>query len=95
MNCWKCGASLTASDYGRQDSCAKCGVDTHACLNCVNHHRSYNNECIESQADRVVDKEKSNFCDWFKPRASAGEGAPSKDALKAAAEALFKLNKKN
>jgi hypothetical protein len=50
-----------------------------------------NNQCRESSADRVVDKERSNFCDWFKPRAGGGgTGAPSRDSMKAAAEALFK-----
>jgi hypothetical protein len=44
-------------------------------------------------ADRVVDKEKFNFCDYFKPSegtsASSGELSPREKALKAA-EALFK-----
>jgi hypothetical protein len=37
-----------------------------------------------------VEKERSNFCDYFKPRQEGGSGAPARDALKAAAEALFK-----
>jgi hypothetical protein len=50
-----------------------------------------NNECREPQADRVVEKEKANFCDYFKPNAaSPGQVANSRDAMKAAAEALFK-----
>ena len=59
------------------------------CLNCEHHDRAYNNQCRESQADRVVDKEKFNFCDYFKPKGGSGTGAPSKDALKSAADALF------
>jgi len=50
-----------------------------------------NNQCRESSADRVVDKERSNFCDWFKPgNGGGGPQAPSRDSLKAAADALFK-----
>jgi hypothetical protein len=90
MNCWHCGTSLTHLDYGRQDTCTHCGRPTRVCLNCVFHDRSCNNECRETQADRVVDKERSNFCDYFKPKGGPGSGAPSKDAIKAAAEALFK-----
>lgn len=88
-NCWKCGAELNALEYGRQDSCPKCGKDTHVCLNCIHHDRAYNNECRENQADRVVEKEKANFCDYFKPKSGSGQGGPTKDAMKAAAEALF------
>jgi hypothetical protein len=89
-NCWHCGAELGASDYGRQDSCPKCGRDTRVCRNCGFHDRAVNNECRETQAERVVDKEKANFCDHFRPKAGAGSGAASRDALKAAAEALFR-----
>ncbi len=41
--------------------------------------------------DRVVDKEKSNFCDYFKAGNPGSVTGTSKiDAARAAAEALFK-----
>ena len=89
-NCWHCGNPLTPIDYGRQDSCPKCGRDTKTCKGCEFYDRTQNNECRESQAERVVDKERSNFCDYFRPKAGAGTGAATKDAVKAAADALFK-----
>lgn len=52
--------------------------------------KNAHNQCHEPMADRVVDKETANFCDYFKPGTPAGEGAASRDAMKAAAEALFK-----
>lgn len=88
-NCWHCGGDLGALDYGRQDSCPKCGRDTRVCVGCVNYEQSADNSCREPQAERVVDKEKANFCDYFKP-ASGNAAAASRDSLKAAAEALFK-----
>ena len=88
-NCWNCGQALGPLDYGRQDSCPKCGRDTRACKGCVHFEASANNQCREPQADRVVDKEHANFCDYFKPSARGGSGAPTRDAMKAAAEALF------
>lgn len=93
-NCWNCGFALSENHYGRQDSCPECGRDTKTCKGCSFYDRSYNNECKETQADRVVEKEKANFCDYFKPALkSAGTGAaPGKAELKAAAEALFKKN---
>ena len=89
--CWNCGHSLDALDFGRADTCNKCGRDTKVCKNCIHYDALSNNQCRESSADRVVEKERSNFCDWFKPRnGGGGAGAPSRDSMKAAAEALFK-----
>jgi hypothetical protein len=47
------------------------------------------NECKESNADRVVDKEKSNFCDYFSPVSGKIDDS-SLDNLKTAADSLFK-----
>lgn len=89
MQCYNCSQELGATDLGRQDSCPSCGRDTHVCKNCEHFDPSFNNECKESQAERVVDKEKSNFCDWFKTRSSAGGVGTNRDDLKSAADALF------
>jgi hypothetical protein len=49
------------------------------------------NQCREPAADVVKEKDRSNFCDYFSPQAGgAGNRGPSKDDLRAAAEALFK-----
>jgi hypothetical protein len=89
-NCWNCGAELGPLDYGRADTCKQCGRDTKTCRGCEHHDRSANNECRENQAERVLEKERSNFCDYFRPKAGIGGGAAARDAMKAAAEALFK-----
>jgi hypothetical protein len=47
------------------------------------------NECHESNAERIVDKEKANFCDYF-VLSGGGSSGPSKDELVNAADALFK-----
>ncbi len=88
--CWNCGATLTGLDYGRADTCRKCGKDTKVCRNCEFYERGVNNDCHEPQAERVLEKERSNFCDFFRPRTGAAAGGASRDAMKAAAEALFK-----
>src|SRR5690606_3011177 len=89
-NCWHCGIDLTPLDYGRQDTCRQCGRDTRVCLNCVHFERGAQNDCREPQAERVVEKERSNFCDYFSSKKGNGIGAPNRDSLRAAAEALFK-----
>jgi hypothetical protein len=89
--CWSCGQVLTALDYGRADICRKCGRDTKVCKGCELYEPGTNNDCREPQAERVVDKERSNFCDYFKPCTRAAVTASaSRDAAKAAAEALFR-----
>lgn len=90
MKCYNCGKEIAANNFGRQDSCESCGRDVHACRNCSNWDRAYNNECRESQAERVVEKEKSNFCDWWKPHGNQGGSAVARDAMKSAADSLFK-----
>ncbi len=89
--CWNCGFELSILDYGRSDTCKKCGRDTKVCKGCIFYDKTYNNECQENQAERVVEKERSNFCDYFKPNSSkAGDVNQTKDAMRSAAEALFK-----
>jgi len=47
------------------------------------------NECLETNADRIVDKEKANFCDYF-TLSGGGASRPSKEDLVNSADALFK-----
>ena len=89
--CYKCGTDLGIKPgnlVGRGDSCGKCRADVRVCKNCKNYDPKAYNECHEPMADRVVDKEKSNFCDYFSLRAGPHTG-PIKDE---AAEARKKLD---
>lgn len=89
--CHKCGHELKAEiDYGRQDTCLKCRASTHVCLNCRYYDTSKYNECTEPVAERVVDKEKANFCDHFKPTDRKPGADDARTAALKAAEALFK-----
>jgi len=51
--------------------------------------KSYN-ECREPMADRVPDKEKANFCDYFKIGSSNTDAENKRQELLAKAQALFK-----
>lgn len=88
--CHKCGYELKIeADFGRQDTCTGCGFSTRVCLNCINYDPRRYNECSEPIAERVIDKEKANFCDYFAPgEKKAAQNASDKARL--AAEALFK-----
>lgn len=77
---------------GRRETCSFCGADLHCCLNCVFHARGAYNECHEPQADRVIEKDRSNFCDYFVFR-DAEKDAKGKDSggsVKTKIESLFK-----
>lgn len=90
--CWSCGRELAATDYGRGDTCIQCRRDTKVCKNCIHFDPDYHNQCRENQADRVLEKERSNFCDYFKASSQTHKGGQNQKQLdaRAAAEALFK-----
>lgn len=69
MNCWKCGREIEIKErIGFREHCPGCDRALHACLNCEFHDPAYNNQCRETQAERVVDKERANFCEFFASR---------------------------
>ena len=94
--CFKCRtevALLAGNKVGRRDSCPKCGSDLHACLNCEHYDEKAYNQCREPQADRVLDKDRSNFCDYFSFRSGSG-GAKVSDPKEKAMKDLDSLFKK-
>lgn len=91
VQCYQCKTELNvANDFGRQDTCIQCRFDTRVCLNCVYYDPQKYNECSEPVADRIVNKTKSNFCDYFKPGANGLKQLSAKEQALKAAEALFK-----
>lgn len=67
--CFKCGCELnlaSPTSVGRKEECQKCSADLHACLNCIFYDENAYNKCKEPQAERVTEKDRSNFCDFFK-----------------------------
>ncbi len=91
--CWKCGAALAALSlpFGRSDRCRDCGADLHACRLCARYDRSAYQQCREPTVEEVRDKERANFCDFYKPVAGAFKGGNrnAADAARAELEKLF------
>jgi len=85
FTCYKCSKSLELGPnnfVARADECPACRADLHCCYNCKNFDSNSYNQCREPQAERVVDKDRRNFCDYF----AFAEGAKSKaDPQKASA----------
>ena len=93
MKCAFCSGNLNIKGtVGRKDECPHCGRDLRCCKQCKFYDTNAYNECREVSAERIVDKERANFCDFFMIRGSKGRGGNytrTQDA-KAALEALFK-----
>lgn len=93
IDCFRCGASLAALTLpiSRRDHCPECSAAVHVCRMCSNYARDAIGQCVEEDAEEVLDKESSNYCEWFKPRANAFDAADRKKKEQAAAEldALF------
>jgi hypothetical protein len=91
--CWKCGTSLAqlSLPLQRLDECKKCSAELHACKLCEWYSIDVAKHCREPIAEEVKDKERANFCDYFKPRENAYSDAGMTAAAKAKADlaALF------
>ena len=89
--CFSCGEKISFLGLvGRRDECHRCRADVHVCKNCVHHDPKVYNECRETAADVVREKDRANFCDHFSPSGQGAGKGPTKESLKLAAEALFK-----
>ncbi len=88
--CWKCGAPLAALPlpFSRAEVCPSCRTDVHVCKQCEFYDVSVSKQCRETIADDVRDKERSNFCGYFKPKSNAYR-ARETTASQAALDALF------
>ena len=91
-HCWHCRRPQTKADYGRETLCLGCGKPARVCRNCRHYAPGRPNDCLEPVAERVMDKTRANPCEFFEPHPdpSGDAGAPGADALRAAADALFR-----
>lgn len=93
--CYGCGAEVGEREVvGRRDACLGCGADLHCCLNCDFHDPALHNECREPQAERQVDKERGNFCEYFRFRTRSAAGNRQAGGARAQLDALFAKGKR-
>jgi hypothetical protein len=91
--CYNCNNQTVLSLHDRllrSEECAKCKVMLHCCKMCIFYDSKSYNECRESNAERVVDKDKANFCSYFKVQRGPRAQGTTKNDLLSAADALFK-----
>lgn len=92
MQCFNCHKDLDLSPGAkimRNEECPYCYASLHSCKMCEFYDQTAYNECRETSADRIVEKEKANFCDYFILK-GGGSGNDQQSAVDAA-NALFKI----
>ncbi len=67
--CWNCGRPTGIEGrVGRSDSCEHCLADLRCCRGCRHWEPGRRFQCKEPIETNIVNKEKSNFCDFFQMR---------------------------
>ena len=92
-NCFKCAKPLSDTYkvmVGRSDTCPHCMADIRSCKNCQFYDPKAYNECRETNADRITEKEKANFCDYYKFGTGSNDAEKQRQDALAKAAALFK-----
>lgn len=99
--CIRCGTPLdVAPPVPRDAECPHCGLDVRCCLQCRHYDAAFNNQCRETEADPVADKDRRNFCEFFElatrraaggaaPRTAGTAGVSREAAARAKLDALF------
>ncbi len=92
--CHQCGAAVEVDEpLARDAECPSCGRDLRCCLNCRHHDPNYHNQCRETEADQVEDRDRRNFCEFFSftraPFAPSAAGGTRESAARAKLDALF------
>ena len=91
--CHQCKKEIPSEIFvGRQTPCPWCRADLHCCLNCAHFEAGTYNDCRETQAERVLDKSRANFCEYFKYQETIS-GQTKEFLTKNKLEALFKQDK--
>jgi len=91
MKCVFCGEEVQVGDtVTRNDTCPHCKGELHCCKQCRYYDPHAYNECREVRAERVFDKVRANFCEYFVPIGSSLGPVNRAQQARKALEALFK-----
>jgi hypothetical protein len=72
-----------------REECERCAADLHVCLTCRFYDRYVENQCRETEADPVQQKDRRNLCEYWKPVAADDGVVDEAAAAKAKLNALF------
>ena len=97
ISCWQCGVTieqLGMARIGKREACSNCDADLHCCRNCRFFDPSVHNQCRETQAEWVKEKDRANYCDYFEPTQAVGpprRKSSSSSDVKKKFDDLFKV----
>ncbi len=73
--CYKCQKPYVEPEGpGFQDVCEECSSYLHCCQNCFFYEPGQHNDCRETQADYISDKNGINRCEYFRFKTARGTG---------------------
>ncbi len=85
--CPYCGAEISTPVH-HSSECPKCAKPLHSCRCCTFHSPDSHYGCRESIEEPVWDKDRQNFCDYFRltenhlvPSRAEAQAQKSRDAL--------------
>ena len=93
--CYNCGSELSIDGVvGRSLECPSCAKPVRCCKNCRFYQPGAHWDCRETIPEAVLDKERANFCDYFKlnelkPGDGGGKGESSRRSARNDFDALF------
>ena len=93
MFCQACQTEIplaAGESVGFRDACDRCRSDLHICLNCAHHDSAIYNECREPNAERILDRDRANRCEYFRPLSGAGAADTGRASTISNLENLFK-----
>lgn len=65
-HCYQCGKEWKLDGQpGRSESCHSCNEDLRICLNCIFYDSRVAHQCKERRAEPIIEKNRSNFCEYF------------------------------
>jgi hypothetical protein len=93
IECWRCGTAVKSNQLPitRLEQCLHCHADLHVCRLCRSWNPRYTSKCSHDHAEPPLDRERANFCQYFRPAQSAfrNAGAPASETARTDLEALF------
>ncbi len=96
LQCHSCGVTFELEGVYRSTVCPSCGKEVKVCLNCRFYAPGAHWDCRETIPEPVRDKDRANFCDYFKPApqgnvAGGGAGASGDSGASKAKDSFDKL----
>ena len=93
FTCWSCKAQTEMkTQVFRSSTCPHCEADMLVCKNCRFYDTNASKQCREPVSEPVHNKERANFCDYFRPAENTPEEGPSEaDLARERLNSLFKF----